>query len=215
MKKTKIVIADDHPLFRVGLRKIIEDTGHYELEEAADGVAALEAIERVGPEVSIVDLNMPLLDGLGVVRELRERRWPGRIIILTMHAEAELFQAALDQSVDGYMLKDSAVAEVLVCIEQVLSGQPYVSPTLSSYLCAPYAPRGSTLQNVDQIARLTASERRVLKGIAENKTSKEIAAGLGISPRTVENHRANISAKLDLHGAHSLLKFAFDHGASL
>jgi DNA-binding NarL/FixJ family response regulator len=190
--KLKIVIADDHPLFRLGLRQVIEEEGTYQVEAAADGLAALQLIERVKPDVCILDLSTPLVDGLGVVREMRRRHWPGRIIILTMNTEEELFHAALEQGVDGYVLKDSAVSEILECIRQVLAGHPYISPTFLTHTAPPDASRISRLAQAGNLDRLTSAERRILKLIAQEKTSREIGDELGISPRTVENHRANI-----------------------
>jgi DNA-binding NarL/FixJ family response regulator len=200
----KVVIADDHPIFRQGLRQVIEkDTLLKVLAEAADGEAALEFIRTAHPDVALLDIDMPLKDGFEVVRSLREQRSPVTSIFLTMYKDEVHLNEALDLGVKGYVLKDSATTEVVRCIKAVAAGQIYISPELSTYLL----DRGRR----PNLSELTDAERRVLVLLAEYKTSKEIAAALCVSARTVENHRANICTKLNLHGTHALVKFAIQH----
>ena len=212
----RVLIADDHPLFRQGLRQTLQADPAYEIvAEAGDGAVALASIGELTPDLCILDINMPRLDGLAVVRQMRARRLASRVIILTMYKEEELFGAAVDLDVDGYVLKESAASDILDAVRAVASGGRYVSPTLAEFLLA---RRAGTRQLRDQkpgLERLTPSERRVLRMIAEDRTSKEIADELGLSPRTVENHRTNICAKLDVHGVHGLVKFAFEHKSHL
>jgi DNA-binding NarL/FixJ family response regulator len=211
----RILIADDHPLFRQGLRHAIHSQLPCQIEEAADGNSALRLIRELKPAICVLDINMPLLDGLGVVRQMRQQHLHGEIIFLTMHKEEELFTAAMDLGVKGYVIKDSATNEIIECIHRVADGHPYVSPLLTDYLLNRHS-NAKTLADVKPgVARLTPAERRILKLISEDKTSKEIADELGLSPRTRENHRTNICAKLDVHGIHSLVKFAYSNRSSL
>jgi DNA-binding NarL/FixJ family response regulator len=205
-----VVIADDHPIFRRGLRQIIEtDPAINILAEADDGEAALAALQHHSPQVAVLDVDMPNGDGFDVMQTIRAKRLPVAVIFLTMHKDERIFNKALDIGVTGYVLKDSAITEIVAGIKAVAAGQNYVSPALSTSLLKRAARASTPLPpGVDD---LTPTERRVLKLIGEYKTSKDIAAELFISIRTVEHHRANISTKLELKGSHALLKFALDH----
>jgi DNA-binding NarL/FixJ family response regulator len=210
-----ILIADDHPLFRQGLRQAIQSQLPCQIEEAADGKSALRLIRELKPGICVLDINMPSMDGLGVVRHMRQQGLPGEVIFLTMHKEEELFAAAMDLGVQGYVIKDGAVTEIIECIQRVAAGHRYISPALTDYLFKRRANARALSDQKPGLARLTPAERRILKLIAEDRTSKEIAADLGLSPRTVENHRTNICAKLDVHGIHSLVKFAYNNRSNL
>jgi DNA-binding NarL/FixJ family response regulator len=217
MKETEVrlLIADDHPLFRNGLMHAVQSHLHCRIEEAADGKTALRIIQELRPHLCILDINMPSLDGLSIVRQMREQRLPGEVIFLTMYKEEELFSAAMDLGVKGYVLKDGAVDEIIDCIQTVTAGRRYISPALTDYLLNRQAKAHALAQKQPGLARLTPAERRILKLIAQGRTSKEIADGLGLSARTVENHRTNICAKLDVHGIHGLVKFAYENKSSL
>jgi DNA-binding NarL/FixJ family response regulator len=213
--KLKLIIADDHPLFRRGLRLALETEFSGRIEEAADGKSALALIREISPDVCVLDVNMPVLDGLEVVRQMRQHHLPGAVIFLTMHKEEGLFAAAMDLAVQGFVLKDGAVSEIIDCIQSVAEGRHYISPALSDYLFARRSDAQALTEHKPGLARLTQAERRVLKLIAEDRTSKEIADELGLSPRTIENHRTNMCAKLDVHGIHSLVKFAYNNRSRL
>ncbi len=214
--KLRVLIADDHPLFRQGLRRAVESDPACEVvQEAGDGRTALEFIRELKPDLAILDINMPVLDGLAVVRRMREERLPGEVIFLTMYKEEDLFNAALDLDVKGYVLKESAVADILQGVRSVAAGHAYLSPTLSDFLLHRRAGAAALRRQKPGLDRLTPAERRILKLVAEDRTSKEIADQLGLSPRTIENHRANICARLGLHGVHSLVKFAYDNKSRL
>lgn len=205
-----VVIADDHPIFRRGLRQIIEtDLGIKVVAEADDGEAALSALQEHAPQVAIIDVDMPNRDGFEVMQTIHAKRLPVAVIFLTMHKDERIFNKALDLGVTGYVLKDSAITEIVAGIKAVAIGQNYVSPAMSTSLLK-RAARAATLMPPG-VDNLTPTERRVLKLIGEYKTSKDIATELFISTRTVEHHRANISTKLELKGSHALLKFALDH----
>jgi DNA-binding NarL/FixJ family response regulator len=212
----RIVIADDHPVFLQGLRQIIElEPGLEVVGEAGDGNSALETIQIYRPGIVILDIEMPRLDGLAVARRLREEKVSLEIILLTVHREESLLSHALELGVKGYVLKDSAVIDIVSCINAVSRGEYYTSPALTTYLVnrsrIAERPRGSRPGLLD----LTPTERHVLRLIADYKTSREIAEDLGISRRTVETHRTNICQKLEIHGSHALMKFALEHKTRL
>ena len=209
-----IILADDHPFIRQGLRATIEREPNMKvLAEAGDGRTAVELIQTLRPQVAILDIDMPELDGFAVARSLRQQKLPIEIIFLTLHREEEFFNRALELDAKGYVTKDSATTDIISGIRAVAAGQHYVSPALASFLVSqrrqPAAPRPQGLTN------LSPTERQVLKLVAEYKTSKEIADALGISPLTVKTHRQNICLKLDLQGNHGLMKFALEHQAEL
>ncbi|HVU33359.1 MAG TPA: response regulator transcription factor, partial [Opitutaceae bacterium] len=207
---------DDHPLFRQGLRQLIQADGRFELiGESGDGVEALRMLREARPDVAVVDVNLPGHSGLDLAREVQRERLPTRVVILTMFKEEETFNRALDLGVLGYVLKENAVQDILGCLAAVARGEHYLSPTISSYLVHRRSRADGLAARKPGLDDLTKAERRILKLIAEKKTSREIARELFISPRTVETHRANISTKLDLRGSHSLLQFALENRSSL
>jgi len=216
MDKIKIFIVDDHPIVRQGLRQVIESEPRLSLAgEAGDGATALARIKSLRPHVALVDIDLPRLDGLEVARALQNFQPPVPTIILTMHKEEHMINAALDRGVKGYIIKDNALEELLDAILTVARGDFYVTPSISGCLVK-RSQRAAALQNERPgLAALTLTERRVLKLVAENKTSREIAQELFISPRTVETHRSNICVKLDLRGSHKLLQFALAHQSEL
>jgi DNA-binding NarL/FixJ family response regulator len=214
--KLRVLIADDHPIFRkglvlaVGLDKSIEIIG-----EAGDGVQVLELTEKLKPNVIVLDIEMPEMTGLEVAREIIKKKLPVDIIFLTMYKEEDMFNEAMDMGVKGYVLKESAVSDIVNGIKTVSEGKYFLSPSISSYLISRNNRTRSLLKKKPQLKNLTQTERRVLRLISENKTSKEIGDDLNISYRTVENHRFNICNKLEIHGSHSLLKFAIEYKAVL
>jgi DNA-binding NarL/FixJ family response regulator len=212
--KLTILIADDHPMIRHGLRQAIEGNDGWQIVgEADDGDRAVELIDKLRPAIAVLDISMPRRNGFEVVRALRQKQVPTQIIFLTMYREEDFFRQALDLEVLGYVIKDSAVIDVISAIKAVSVGEHYTSPALTSYLIksrSTSAPETSTQAGLG-IHSLSPTERRVLEMIAEYKTSKDIAEELSTSPRTVETHRTNISQKLGLHGRHALMKFALEH----
>lgn len=211
-QQISLVMADDHPIVRQGLRQMIETDKNLSIvAEAGDGQTALELIEKHQPDVTVLDIDMPKMDGFAVVRELQKRRINVEIVFLTMHSEEEIFQAAMDLGVKGYVLKDSAVTDIVLSIKSVAAQRPFLSPALSALLLNRRRRAEEFEREQPGLHLLTPTEKRVLKLIAEDKTSKEIGEELFISYRTVETHRANISRKLDLHGSLALVKFAVAH----
>jgi DNA-binding NarL/FixJ family response regulator len=215
-REVRVLIADDHPIFRQGLRQIIETGPQLRVvAEAADGQQALQRLQQGRAEVAVLDLSMPVQDGLAVARAVRQQRLAVGLVLLTMHKDEHYLNAALDLGVQGYVLKDSAATEIIECIEAVVAGREYVSPALSSFLIRRGRRADALAQQKPALEQLTPTERRVLQLIAAGQTSREIAAALHIGVRTVEHHRNNIALKLELHGSHALLKFAVQHQSEL
>jgi len=213
-REVRILIADDHPLLRQGLRQAIEaDTRFGVIAEASNGRAALDQIQRLKPQIAVLDIDMPEMDGFAVVRELRARQLTVDVIFLTVHRDERFFTEALQLGTKGYVLKDSAVTDIVSSIGAVAAGEHFTSPALTSFLVK--QRRGATTTPAAGLQDLTSTERRVLALIADYKTSREIGDLLHISHRTVQTHRANICIKLDLHGSHALMKFALDHRGEL
>lgn len=214
--RVKVLIVDDHPLFRGGLRQVIKDDGRFELVgETDEGENALHLIREKKPDVAILDLKLPGLTGLEIAHQLQSLRSRTRVIILTMHREEELFNRALDHAVMGFVLKENAVEEIVKAIVAIADGQHYFSPSVSDHLVRRHHRSEKLAKEKPGLDDLTRAELRILKLIAMKKTSREIATELFISPRTVEAHRANICSKLDLRGSHSLLQFALENRSSL
>jgi DNA-binding NarL/FixJ family response regulator len=209
-EKIKILIADDHPLIRQGLRQIIEREADLEIIfECGDGRSALAEILSRQPDVAILDVDMPHKTGLEVLRSLGESSFAGKAILLTVHNEEEFFDEAIQNGAKGYLLKDSVVEDIIVAVRTVMSGQNYVSPALTTMLFR--QKRRPAQTKPSELETLTPTERTVLGLIAEYQTNNQIAETLFISPATVKTHRRNICAKLELEGNHSLMKFAVEY----
>ncbi|HTB83412.1 MAG TPA: response regulator transcription factor [Candidatus Sulfotelmatobacter sp.] len=214
--RIQVLIVDDHPLFRNGLRQVIMEAPQFKLAgEAADGETALNFILEKKPAVAVLDVNLPKLSGLEIARRLQGKKIPTRLIILTMHKEEEMINRALDFGVNGFVLKENAVEDIVEAIETVAAGGHYLSPSVSGFLVRRRSRAEALAAKKPGLEDLTKAERKILKLVAEKKTSREIAAELFISPRTVEAHRANICQKLELSGSHSLLQFALENRSSL
>jgi DNA-binding NarL/FixJ family response regulator len=211
-KEIRIIIADDHPIFRSGLRMVIEtDPFLRVVAEAGNGESALARILELQPDVVVLDINMPPPDGLAIARELHSQHSPVKAVFLTMHKDEALLNAALDAGVKGFVVKDAAANEIVGCLRAVATGESYFSPALSSHLLN----RHNRATQTPSLNDLTTSERHILQLIADSKSNKEIAAKLFISIRTVEHHRSNICTKLGLSGKNALLTFALTHKSEL
>lgn len=212
----RVYIVDDHPIFRHGLRQAIEhDPRLRVVGEAGEGAAALQQIKTLQPNVAVLDIEMPGGDGLDVARALQAFQPPIPAIVLTMHKDEPMVNAALDAGVRGYIVKDNAVTEVVEGVKAVAAGQIYLCASVSGHLLRRRQRAEALAQQTPGLNQLTPMERRVLKLVAENKTSREIGQLLFISPRTVETHRARVCEKLNLHGSHPLLQFALAHKSEL
>ena len=215
-KKISLVLADDHPVFRAGLKQVLaEDPGIDVLCECQDGESALAEVKKLRPDVLLTDVNMPGESGLDLARIAQREQWNTRIVLLTAHQERDLFDEAMDLGVMGFVLKESASSDIRQAIRMAADDKPFISSALSEFLLKRRTNAEQLREDTPGIELLTDAELRILKLIASDRTSKEIADELGISPRTVDNHRANMSAKLGLSGAHSLVKFAFENRSRL
>ncbi|MFQ5676333.1 MAG: response regulator [bacterium] len=212
----RILIADDHPIFRQGLLKILEGEPSFEVVgETGDGKDAYEMLRELRPDVALLDISMPGMSGLEIVKEMNKRDSEVDFVILTMFSEEEYFNEAIEQGVKGYLLKENATSDLVSCLKAVEKGRHYVSPSISDYLIKRRERAKSLGEQMPALQNLTKMELRVLRLLSENKTSKEIAGELYVSHRTVQNHRHNIGVKLRLKGPNRLLQFAIENRASL
>jgi DNA-binding NarL/FixJ family response regulator len=215
-REVDVLIANDHPVFRRGLCEVIVENPRFKVVgEASDGEAAMRLIQQLKPGIAVIDIDMPRLNGLEMVRAFRKKELPVTPVFLTMYQEEDMFNAAMDLGVKAYVLKKNAARDILAALEKVANGETFVSPSMSGMGQRRRERVKKLILIKPQVEELTAAERRILKLVAEDRTSKEIAHLLNISIKTVENHRLNICRKLNLHGSHSLLKFAFDNKSHL
>jgi DNA-binding NarL/FixJ family response regulator len=213
---TRVYIVDDHPIFRHGLRQLIEaDPAFDVVGEAGDGEEALAGVPALHPDVAIVDVSLPRLGGIALVRALRAQPPAPACLMLTLDSEESTFNAAMDAGACGYILKEDALDLVLLGLRAAAAGTVFLSPTISNWLLRRQQRSAALKQQYTGLASLTATERRVLQLVAENRTNKQIAGALRISHRTVETHRSNICRKLEIQGAHKLLQFAIEHRSEL
>ena len=216
MDEITIILADDHPIVRKGLREIIDDDRRLKvIAEAGNGREAVDAVERLKPRVVVLDVDMPVMNGFEAAREIKTKNLATEIVFLTMHRDEDMFNEALDLGAKGFVLKDSALDDIVECVKEIAADRYYASHSLTTFLINRTRHAINLTEKQPTINDLTATERSVLKLIAENMTSNEIGEQMFISPRTVEKHRANICRKLDLHGSHSLLKFAISNKSKL
>ncbi len=210
------MVADDHPLFRKGLVDVVRADAAFEIvREAGDGAEALKFIQELRPAVAVLDIEMPRLSGLEVAIEIQKGRLPVELIFITAYKDPETFDEAMTLGVKGYVLKESATIDIVAGIKAVARGERFISPSLSELLFRRVESAKTLRAERPGLETLTPAERRILKSVSLDRTTKEIADDLGVSYRTVENHRANIARKLGLQGSHSLLKFAYDNKSKL
>ncbi len=206
---TNIILVDDHPLLRSGLRMIIEKIpGVTVVGEYGDGAAALESLRTHSIEVAVVDVDMPKMNGIELLKKCNELNIPTAFIFLTVYNEKSLLFRLLDFGAKGFLLKETAAEDLHSCFEIVREGERFVSSSLRPLL-EQWKSR-STKQKQPSVEDLTPMERKILSALAQMKTNKEIADTFFISEKTVENHRVNISHKMGLQGTHALLKFAVE-----
>jgi DNA-binding NarL/FixJ family response regulator len=211
-----VIIADDHPIFLNGLKQIIaEDENIKIIGEAGEGEKALQLINEINPEIAILDFDMPKKNGLEILKEVTHNKSETKIIFLTMYKEEDMFNEAMDNGLMGYVLKENAADDIVECINTVSKNCHYISPLISDHLINWRIRINGLVKKSPKLTDLTAMERKILRLVADNKTNKEISEELFISHRTVENHRNEISKKLNLKGSHSLLKFAIENKSFL
>lgn len=209
---TTILLADDHHVVRQGLRALLEgEPGFSIVGEASDGLEAADLVERLKPDILIVDLMMPGLNGLEVTRQVGRRSPDTRVILLSMHANEAYVLEALRNGATAYVLKDCTAAELVSAVREVEAGRRYLSPPLSERAIESYLQKAEAA-TLDIYNTLTAREREVLQLAAEGHSNSDISARLFISPRTVEIHRANLMRKLGLRNQTDLIRFALRRG---
>ena len=210
----RVVLADDHAIVRRGLRALLESEGGCEvIGEAADGLTTVDLITRLTPDVAIVDLQMPDLDGIEVARRAREKVPTTRVIILSMYGDEPHVVLALRHGVVGYVLKGAATTDLMTALHTVMAGKLFLSAPLSERAVASYATRAQDVSApLDRYDMLTDREREVLQLAAQGLTNTEIGERLAISPRTVETHRINLLRKLAFTTQTELVRFAISRG---
>ena len=214
MKKPyRVVIAEDYTILREGLKALLSSQPEFKVvAEAEDGRAAVRCIQEHGPDIVLMDLSMPRMNGLEAIKEIKRSNPETKIIALTVHKTEEYVLATLQAGADGYVLKDATHSELVMAMLNVLDGRRYLSPGISEKVIEGYLEGRKTVKNQTAWDSLTQREREILKLIGEGYKNKEIADFLFISPKTVEKHRTNLMNKLDLHNIASLTALAFEKG---
>lgn len=212
-ERWRLVIAEDHTIIREGLRALLAGDPEFEIVgEAEDGLAAVRVVEQLRPDLVVMDLSMPKMNGVGAIREIKRVTPDTKIVVLTVHKNEEYILASFQAGSNGYVLKYATHEELVAAIRTVLRGQPYLSPAVSAVVLEGYLQGQDKPGKESQLRTLTARETDVLKLIAEGYKNKQIAELLGISVKTVERHRANLMKKLDLHNGPALTAFAVEKG---
>lgn len=205
-----IVIAEDHALLRSGLTSLISENNDLSVVgEAEDGLEAIALVQKHVPDLVLMDLSMPRFGGIESIKKIKQLAPKTRILVVSMHATDKHIKAALQAGADGYLLKMDKSSEFIVAIRSVLAGDGYISSKLASKVLNVYSSRQET--EWTELELLTNREKEILKLVAEGHTSKELAELLSISPKTADNHRANILRKLGLRNIHELTRFAREH----
>jgi two-component system, NarL family, response regulator NreC len=212
MSRLRILLADDHTIVRQGLRKVLEDRPEWEVvAEAGDGREAVRLAEQFTPDVAILDVAMPLLNGVEATRQITRRVPSTRVIVLSMYADEAYVTQILQAGAAGYLLKDSADVDLIQAVTEVVQGKSFFSPAIARVMLDDYVRQGPE-KGHSRYESLSEREREIFQLIAEAKTNKEIAALLNVSPSTVETHRAHIMEKLDLHSAAEIVLYAVRRG---
>lgn len=208
-----LLIADDHPIFRQGMKQILEPIGWLRvISEAESGESALAQIKYLQPDIAMLDIAMPGMDGLKVLERVRGVQPDLLVIIVTSYDDKAYLERALELGVNAYVIKDSAAEDMVDCFAAVSRGEVYISPSLGAR--APLLPQ-LDIRAAELLKSLTETEQLILAQVAQFQTSKEIAAGMDVSYRTIQNHRANICTKLELKGSHQLMSFAREYSELL
>jgi two-component system response regulator NreC len=204
---TRLLLADDHALIRQGLKAFLETQGFQVVCEAADGQETLRLVEKTQPDVAIMDIGMPILNGVDAARELRKSSPKTKVILLTQHDEDQYVMEALRAGAKGYVLKSQAAEDLVHAIQEVCRGSVYLSSAVSRAVVDAYLSKSYTSAEL-----LSGRERQVLQLVGEGKSTKDVAVHLGISIKTAESHRARLMKKLDIHETASLVRYAIRRG---
>jgi DNA-binding NarL/FixJ family response regulator len=213
MSRVRILLADDHTIVRQGLKKMLEERPEWEVvAEAGDGREAVRLAEQHKPDVAIVDVAMPLLNGIEATRQIVKRSPTTRVLVLSMHADDAYVIQILQAGATGYLLKDSADVDLIQAVTEVTRGKSFFSPAIARVMLDDYVKQLADKGVTDRYESLSEREREIFQLIAEGKANKEMAVLLSISPSTVETHRARIMEKLDLHSAAEIVLYAVRRG---
>ena len=208
MAKIRILVADDHPIVAEGLRSLLEPTFEV-VAIVQNGRELVVAAKKLNPDVIVVDISMPLLNGIDAVSQIRSEGLKAKIIFLTMHTETNYARRALAEGASGYVLKHSASSELLFAIQQALAGRTFVTPTIAANIEHTRAAKEASLNPLEE---LTVRQREVLQLLAEGHSASEISSILNLSRRTVEYHKYHLMEVLGFHKSAELIQFAVEHG---
>ena len=212
MKKIKVVVADDHTILRQGIKALLDNQEEIEVVgEAKDGREAIKVIEELSPDVILMDIAMPGLNGLEATRRIKKKFPKTKVVVLTMHTNEEYIFQILNAGADGYLVKETAFQDLISAISSVHRGEAFMSPSISKKVLTEYIQRAQGKEKVG-FDTLTTREREILQLVAEGNSNKKIAEALFISPKTVETHRAHIMDKLNIHDRAGLIKYAIRKG---
>ncbi|MCL4300399.1 MAG: response regulator transcription factor [Anaerolineae bacterium] len=209
----RVILADDHHLVRQGLRSLLEKTGDIQiLAEAENGQEAVKLAERLAPDVLVMDIAMPRLNGIQAAEQIRSLGLATQVVILSMYSDETVVRQALRAGVRGYLLKRSVVEELLLALRAAMHGEIYLSPAVSQMVMTDFLAGQSAAEAASPFDQLSAREREALKLVAEGATNKAIAEAMQISIKTVEKHRTNLMTKLNVHDLAGLIRIAIKHG---
>lgn len=210
MKPLRILIADDHDLLRRGVRALLQSHEGWEIcGEASTGREAVAQAEQLKPDIVILDISMPGLNGLEAARRIRKSTPATEVLVLSMHYSDQLIREIVDAGVRGYIVKSDSDRDLIIAVETLSRHKPFFTPHATEVILSKFNPGGTVTEIPESVgARLTSREREIVQLLAEGKSSKEVASSLGISVKTAETHRANIMRKLELHSVSELVRYA-------
>jgi len=212
-KKSRLLIVEDHTILREGLRALLSSEPNWEVVgQASDGHEAIHAVRMLQPDLIIMDLSMPKMNGIEAIKEIKTRYPKVKVLTLTVHNTDQHIRSALLAGADGYVLKDVTHKELVLAIQSLLDDKPFLSPGISHRVISGFLDQGQLSGETTTWEKLSHRERQIIKLVAEGNTNKDIAGFLSISPKTVEKHRSNLMKKLQLHNTSQLTLFAMEQG---
>lgn len=211
-KKIRLVLADDHPVVRKGIRSCLTSPDLEIVGEAVDGLEAVAKVKELKPDIVLMDIDMPKMSGLDATRQLRKENPEVRVLILSIHSNKQYVLQIIQSGAQGYVLKDASPTDLVKAIESICSGEAFFSPDISQIVLNQYLAEATSGDEESGTGRLTSREREVLSMIAEGQSNKEMASKLGVGVRTIETHRERVMDKLNIHTVAGLTKYAIANG---